>query len=62
MLARCHQLQSIFRLLKPFLHVQIWCQSVAFFQNQGVEYSDSILDVAVLPLIFFLETPILVKK
>ena len=36
MLARCHQLQSIFRLLKPFLHVQIWCQSVAVFQNHGV--------------------------
>ena len=36
MLARCHQLQSIFRLLKPFLHVQIWSQSVAVFQNHGV--------------------------
>ena len=36
MLARSHQLQSIFRLLKPFLHVQIWCQSVAVFQNLGV--------------------------
>ena len=36
MLARSHQLQSIFRLLKPFLHVQIWCQSVAVFQNHGV--------------------------
>ena len=36
MLARSHQLQSIFRLLKPFLHVQIWSQSVAVFQNHGV--------------------------
>ena len=36
MLARSRQLQSIFGLLKPFLHGQIWCQSVAFFQNHGV--------------------------
>ena len=36
MLARSHQLQSIFGLLKPFLHGQIWCQSVALFQNHGV--------------------------
>ena len=36
MLARSHQLQSIFRLLKPFPHVQIWSQSVAVFQNHGV--------------------------
>ena len=36
MLARSRQLQSIFGLLKPLLHVQIWCQSVAFFQNHSV--------------------------
>ena len=36
MLARSRQLQSIFGLLKPLLHDQIWCQSVAFFQNHGV--------------------------
>ena len=36
MLARSHQLQSIFGLSKPFLHGQIWCQSVALFQNHGV--------------------------
>ena len=40
MLARSHQLQSIFRLLKPFLPVQIWCQSVAVFQNHGVVSQD----------------------
>ena len=37
MLARSHQLLSIFGLLKPLLHGQIWCQSVAVFQNHGVE-------------------------
>ena len=36
MLARSRQLQSIFGLLEPFLHGQIWCQSVALFQNHGV--------------------------
>ena len=36
MLARSRQLQSIFGLLKPFLHGQIWCQSVTLFQNHGV--------------------------
>ena len=36
MLARSRQLQSIFGLLKPFLYVQIWCQSVIVFQNHGV--------------------------
>ena len=37
MLARSRQLQGIFGLLKPFLHVQILICFVDVYQNHGVE-------------------------
>ena len=36
MLARSRQLQGIFGLLKPFLHVQILICFVDVYQNHGV--------------------------
>ena len=36
MLARSHQLQGIFGLLKPFIHVQILICFVDVYQNHGV--------------------------
>ena len=37
MLARSRQLQGIFGLLKPFLHVQILICFVDVYQNHGVQ-------------------------
>ena len=37
MLARSRQLEGIFRLLKPFLHVQILIFFVDVYQNHGVD-------------------------
>ena len=50
MLARSRQLQSIFGFLKPFLHGQIWCQSVALLQNHGVWIKGASRDFTVLIL------------
>ena len=38
MLACSRQLQGIFGLLKPLLHVQIWTQSLAFYLVHGKDY------------------------
>ena len=39
MLARSHQLQGIFGLLKPFIHVHILICFVEVYQNHGVQQS-----------------------
>ena len=38
MIARSHQLQGIFGLLKPFIHVHILICFVDVYQNHGVQY------------------------
>ena len=43
MLARSRQLQGIFGLLKPFLHVQILICFVDVYQNHGVPLSKSLM-------------------
>ena len=58
MLARSRQLQGIFGLLKPFLHVQILICFVDVYQNHGVlRFSASDL-VKNLLLSVFLERPL----
>ena len=41
MLARSRQLEGIFGLLKPFLHVQILICFVDVYQNHGVDYRET---------------------
>ena len=54
MLARSHQLQGIFGLLKPFIHVHILICFVDVYQNHGVVRGTTLRKEAppVLPLPF----------